>query len=47
MRSTGKGIGGIRLHGDGWLGHSEAVPQEGEHLGHRFAMPQPPVDERP
>ena len=26
----------------GWLGHSEAVPQENQPLGHRFAMPQPP-----
>ena len=27
----------------GWLGHIEAVPQESQPLGHRFAMPQPPL----
>ena len=27
---------------DGWLGQSEAVPQEDQPLGHRFVMPQPP-----
>ena len=27
----------------GWLGHSEAVPQEDQPLGHRFAMPQPRI----
>ena len=27
---------------EGWLGHSEAVPQIGPFLGYRFALPQPP-----
>ncbi len=28
---------------EGWLGHSEAVPQMRVFLGHRCAMPQPPT----
>ena len=31
----------------GWLGHSEAVPQRPDFLGHRFAMPQPPTANTP
>ena len=36
-------FGACLEHNAGWLGHSEAVPQRPVSLGHRFAMPQPPL----